>query len=188
MFSIIFPGQGSQNIGMAKELYDNFDFIKDYFKEADEILKKNLTKIIFEGPKYLLDQTENTQPAIFLTSYSIFKLIEKETDFNLKKAKYFAGHSLGEYSALCCADSIPFSKTISLLQFRGTSMQNAVPKGKGGMLAVLGATVEDVNEIINNNSNAFNCYIANDNCRGQIVVSGELNYLELFSLELKKKI
>ena len=187
MFSIIFPGQGSQNIGMAKELYDNFDFIRNYFKEADDILKKNLTKTIFEGPKDVLDQTENTQPAIFLTSYSIFKLIEKETNFNLKKAKYFAGHSLGEYSALCCADSIAFSSAISLLQFRGRSMQNALPKGKGGMLAVLGATVEDINEIIKNSSNAFSCYIANDNCTGQIVVSGELKYLELFSIELKKK-
>ena len=147
MFSVIFPGQGSQIIGMAKEFYENFTYVREYFKSADEILNKNLTDIIFNGPKEDLDQTENTQPAIFLVSYSIFKTIEKETDFKINNANFFAGHSLGEYSALCCAGSISFDETIKLLKLRGSSMQNAVPKGKGGMIAVLGLNIEDLNKI-----------------------------------------
>ena len=129
MFSIIFPGQGSQTIGMAKEFYDNFSYVKEYFKQADDILNKNLTKIIFEGPKNYLDQTENTQPAIFLVSYSIFHVLKKETSFDMNSASYFAGHSLGEYSALACAESLTFSQTIKLLSKRGKAMQSAVPKG-----------------------------------------------------------
>lgn len=187
MFSIIFPGQGSQTIGMAKEFYDNFSYVKEYFKQADDILNKNLTKIIFEGPKNYLDQTENTQPAIFLASYSIFKTIEKETNFKLNEAKFYAGHSLGEYSALCCAGSISFRETIELLKHRGLAMQNAVPKGNGGMLAVLGSNLQEVNELFQKGKPGFKCYIANDNSNGQLVISGDIKSLELFSNELKKK-
>ena len=112
MFSVIFPGQGSQFIGMAKEFYENFNYVKDYFEKANEITKKKLSNIILDGPKEILDQTENTQPAIFLVSYSIFKVIEIETGFKLKNSKFFAGHSLGEYSALCCSNAISFEQTI----------------------------------------------------------------------------
>ena len=185
MFSIIFPGQGSQSIGMAKDFYDNFDYIKDYFKQADEILNKNLSKIILNGTKEQLDQTENTQPAIFLASYSIFKAIEKESLFKLKNAKFFAGHSLGEYSALCCAGSISFEQTIRLLKYRGIAMQNALPKEKGGMIAVLGADINIINEILENNKKEFNCFIANDNSIGQIVISGELKSLDKLAGKLK---
>ena len=187
MFSILFPGQGSQSIGMAKEFYENFPYVKELFKEADEILDKKLSKIIFEGPKNYLDQTENTQPATFLVSYSIFKVIEKETQFKLNNAKYYAGHSLGEYSALCCANSLSFSQTIDLLKHRGKAMQNAVPKGKGGMIAVLGAEIDNVNDLIKKNISKFTCYVANDNSNGQIVVSGDLKSIELFTKELKNK-
>ena len=184
MFSILFPGQGSQNIGMGKELFQNFDYVKNYFNEANELLNKNLTDIIFNGPKDELDQTENTQPAIFLISYSIFKVIEKETQFNIKQAKYFAGHSLGEYSALCCADALSFKQTIKLLKYRGQSMQNAVPNGKGGMMAILGQSLEDVTKMFKDNENKFLCYIANDNSNGQIVVSGEKKNLQSLEQEL----
>ena len=187
MFSIIFPGQGSQIIGMAKEFFDNFKYVKDYFFLADEILEKKISKIILEGPKEVLDQTENTQPAIFLASYSIFKVIEKETEFNLKKAKFYAGHSLGEYSALCCAKAINFEQTVKLLKHRGKAMQDALPGGEGGMLAILGSEIEKISEILNNKYDNFQSYIANDNSVGQIVISGENTSLMLLSEELKKK-
>ena len=187
MFSILFPGQGSQKIGMASEFYNNLDYVKEYFSQADDILKKNLTDLILKGPKEDLDQTENTQPAIFLVSYSIFKTLEKETEFNIQDAKYFAGHSLGEYSALCCANSITFEQTINLLKHRGVAMQNAVPKGEGGMVAILGVEIDQINEILKNNENKFNCYVANDNSIGQIVVSGKLDSLELLCKILKSK-
>ena len=187
MFSIIFPGQGSQIIGMAREFYDNFGYVKDYFKQADEILNKKLSKIILEGPKESLDLTENTQPSIFLASFSIFKVLERESKLNVKNAKYYAGHSLGEYSALCCAESIDFTQTIELLKFRGRAMQNAVPKGEGGMIAVLGQEINDLNKFIKDNNNNFQCYIANDNSIGQIVISGKLNSIKKFGEELKKK-
>ena len=187
MFSIIFPGQGSQIIGMAKEFYDNFGYVKDYFKQADEILNKKLSKIILEGPKESLDLTENTQPSIFLASFSIFKVLERESKLNIKDAKYYAGHSLGEYSALCCAESIDFSQTIELLNFRGRAMQNAMPKGEGGMIAVLGQEINDLNKFLKDNINNFQCYIANDNSIGQIVISGKLSSIKKFGEELKKK-
>ncbi len=187
MFSIIFPGQGSQFIGMGKDFYENFSYVKEYFNNADELLKKNLSKIILDGPKDELDKTENTQPAIFLVSYSIFNVIKKETEFKINDASYFAGHSLGEYSALCCAESIDFNQTINLLMHRGKAMQNAVPNGEGGMLAVLGIEIEQINLILKENINNFKCYIANDNCNGQVVISGKIDSLENLSDELKKK-
>ena len=186
MFSVLFPGQGSQSVGMGKELYEKFSYIKSLFEQADDILKKSISKIILEGPKDLIDQTENTQPAIFLVSYSICEIIKKETSFNLNSANFFAGHSLGEYSALACSGSLGFEQTIKLLQSRGRFMQSAVPKGQGGMLAVLGSEIEKINEIIKNNEDKFKCYIANDNSIGQVVVSGNINELNKFSEELKK--
>ena len=187
MFSLIFPGQGSQIIGMAKEFYENFNYVKELFFKADDVLNKKISKIILEGPKEALDQTENTQPAIFLVSYSIFSTLEKESGFDLKKAKFYAGHSLGEYSALCCSKSLSFENTIDLLKYRGKAMQNAVPKGDGGMLAVLGVEIEIINKLIFENKDKFKCYIANDNSVGQIVISGLIASLDLFEIELKKK-
>ena len=186
MFSVLFPGQGSQSAGMGKIFYEKFDYVKSLFEKADDILQKPLSKIILEGPKEIIDQTENTQPAIFLVSYSICEVIKKETSFNLNKAKFFAGHSLGEYSALACSGSLSFEQTIKLLQSRGRFMQTAVPKGQGGMLAVLGSEIEKINEIINNNKDNFKCYVANDNSIGQVVTSGNINDLNKFSEELKK--
>ena len=172
MFSVIFPGQGSQSVGMAKELYDKYDYIKELFKSADDTLGYSISKIILEGPKQDLDLTENTQPAIFLTSYSIFEMIKKESNFNLDKAKYFAGHSLGEYSALATSGSLNFQNAIKLLNERGKAMQAAVPLGTGGMIAVLGAEIEEINNLLEENQNNYKCYIANDNSNGQIVLSG----------------
>ena len=148
MFSVIFPGQGSQIIGMGKEIFDKYSLVKDIFKEADDVLGFSLSKIILDGPKEELDLTANTQPAIFLISYSIFNLIKKEFNIDLHRAKYFAGHSLGEYSALSCSGYLNFSETIKILRTRGDAMQNAVPKGEGGMIAVLGSTVEIIEKIL----------------------------------------
>jgi len=186
MFSVLFPGQGSQSVGMGKNLYEKFDYVKSRFKQADDILQKSISKIILEGPKELVDQTQNTQPAIFLVSYCIYEVIKKETSFNLNNAKFFAGHSLGEYSALACSGSLSFEQTIKLLQNRGNFMRSAIAKGQGGMLAVLGSDIKKINEIINFNEEKFKCYVANDNSIGQIVVSGNLDDLSKFSEELKK--
>ena len=144
MFSVIFPGQGSQMVGMGKEFYDKFDLVKNLFKEADDTLNFSISKLILEGPKEELDLTVNTQPAIFLISYSIYNVIKKEFNIDLSKAKYFAGHSLGEYSALSCAGYLSFSDTLKILRIRGDAMQNSVPKGQGGMVAVLGSKLKQL--------------------------------------------
>ena len=187
MFSLVFPGQGSQTIGMGKDFFENYDLVKDLFKEADDSLGASLSKIILEGPKDELDLTINTQPAIFLISYSIFQVMKKEFNMDLDNAKYFAGHSLGEYSALCAANYLSFSDTIKLLKIRGDAMQNAVPKGEGGMLAVLGSKVEIIENLLNENKNNFVAQIANDNSDGQIVLSGRNSDIEKLIHVLKSK-
>ena len=185
MFSVIFPGQGSQIIGMGKEFYDKYDLVKNLFKEADDTLNFSLSKLILEGPKNELDLTTNTQPSIFLISYSIFQVIKKEFNIDLNKAKFFAGHSLGEYSAIACAGYLDFIDTIRILKIRGNAMQNSVPKGEGGMIAILGTTVEIIEKILQENKNNFFAEIANDNSVGQIVLSGKIKDLDKLSLFLK---
>ena len=186
MFSVLFPGQGSQSVGMVRELHDNFDYVKKLFHEADDALNLSISKMIFEGPKELLNQTENTQPAIFLASYSIFNVIKNETEFDISNANFYAGHSLGEYSALACAGVINFKETIKLLKIRGNAMQNAVPKNEGGMVAVLGEDIKIIKEIIENNKSYYNCFLANDNSNGQVVVSGKFRDIEKFIIDLQK--
>ena len=184
MFSVIFPGQGSQSVGMANELYNKFEIFKINFKKADDLLNFKLSKIILEGPSDKLNLTENTQPAIFLISYSIFQVIKNEFKINLNKAKYFAGHSLGEYTALTCSGVISFENTIKILKLRGKAMQDAVPNGEGGMIAVLGSELEILEDIIEKKKNEFKCFIANDNSNGQIVLSGKKNNIEKLSIYL----
>ena len=185
MFSVIFPGQGSQLVGMGKALYDKYSLVQDLFKEADEIVGFSLSSLVLNGPKEDLDLTENTQPAIFLISYSIFKLIKEEFNINLNKANFFAGHSLGEYSALASAGALSFSDTLRILKIRGKAMQNSVPKGEGGMVAVLGSEIETIENFIAENRNKYECYIANDNSVGQIVLSGNIEDLEKMMVDLK---
>ena len=189
MFSVIFPGQGSQVIGMGKEFYEKYEIVRNLFEQADDVLGLSLSKIILEGPKDQLDLTKNTQPAIFLISYSIFEVVTKELNVDLNRAKFFAGHSLGEYSALSSARYLNFSDTIKLLRIRGNAMQTAVPEGEGGMVAVLGSTIKIVEEILNDKQNNFIVQIANDNSDGQIVLSGKNNDLiSLIEIFKSKKI
>ena len=185
MFSVIFPGQGSQIVGMGKEFYTKFDTVKKLFNDADEILGFSISNLILEGPKDKLDLTENTQPAIFLVGYSIFQLLKKEFNIDLNKANFFAGHSLGEYTALASANALSFSDTLRILKIRGNVMQSAVPKGEGGMVAVLGSEIEKIEKIIEENKDKYECFIANDNSNGQLVVSGNNNEIEKFILDLK---
>ena len=185
MFSVIFPGQGSQLVGMSKDLYDKYSLIQNLFQEADDTLGFSLSNLILNGPKKELDLTENTQPAIFLVSYSIFKIIKEEFNIDLNKATFFAGHSLGEYSALASAGSLSFSETLKILKIRGKAMQSSVPKGVGGMVAVLGSHIEKIENIIQENKSRYECYIANDNSEGQIVLSGNINDLEKMIIDLK---
>ena len=186
MFSVVFPGQGSQSVGMATNLYNSYSYVKELFEIADETLGFSLSKLILEGPKEQLDQTENTQPAIFLASISIFEMTRRESDIDLAKAKYFAGHSLGEYSALAASGSIKFEQAIKLLKARGKAMQLAVPKGEGGMLAVLGTDVKIISDLLNENQKKYQCFIANDNSTGQIVLSGMNKDLDALTEDLKK--
>lgn len=185
MFSVIFPGQGSQSVGMAKDLYNKFSIVKNIFKIADDVLKFPISKIILDGPQTELNLTKNTQPAIFIVSYSIFSIIKSEFNINLNTAKYFAGHSLGEYSALACSNAIKFEDSIKLLNKRGISMQEAVPIGEGAMLVILGKEVENVEKILID-KNLKDCQIANDNCPGQLVVSGKTKSIDELNRILKE--
>ena len=185
MFSVIFPGQGSQIVGMGKDFYDKYSLVRDLFKEADDTLGISLSKLILEGPKDKLDLTENTQPAIFLLSYSIFKLIKEEFNIDLNNANFFAGHSLGEYSALASAGALTFSDTLKILKIRGKAMQSSVPMGEGGMVAVLGSKIEILEKIIEENKSKYECFIANDNSDGQLVISGNIIELEKLMTDLK---
>ena len=185
MFSVIFPGQGSQLVGMGKDLHEKYSSVQDLFKEADDTLGFSLSNLILNGPKEELDLTENTQPAIFLLSYSIFNLIKEEFKIDLNKAKFYAGHSLGEYSALTAAGSLSFSDTLRILKIRGNVMQNSVPKGVGGMVAVLGSEIQIIKKIIDDNKDKYECFIANDNSVGQIVLSGKIEDLEKIMVDLK---
>ena len=185
MFSVIFPGQGSQFVGMGKDIFDKYDLVKKIFKNADEVLGFPLSKLILDGPKEELNLTKNTQPAIFLVSYSIFNLAIQEFKIELNKAKFFAGHSLGEYSALSAARYLNFSETIKLLRLRGEEMQNAVPPNMGGMIVTLGSKIDDIEKILDKKQNDIRVEIANDNSDHQIVLSGLNNDLENFGKILK---
>ena len=188
MSALLFPGQGSQIVGMGSEFYNNFKIVKKIFSEADEKLNFPISKVILEGPEDQLQLTQNTQPAILTVSYSIFKVLKNEFNFDFKKFKYFAGHSLGEYSALVCSDALNFDDALYLLNERGKAMQEAVPVGQGSMIAVLGAKINEVINLIQTRDikNGI-CEIANDNAEGQVIISGDKVSVEKFQTTLKEK-
>ena len=190
MNALLFPGQGSQVVGMGLEFYNNFSIVKKIFEEADEKLNFKISKIILEGPENDLKLTKNTQPSILIVSYAIFSVLKKEFNFNFDKTKYFAGHSLGEYSALVCSNSLKFDDALFLLFERGKSMQEAVPVGKGSMIAILGSKIDQIQQFISESKLKGICEIANDNAEGQTIVSGDvesINTLQAFLKNNKKK-
>ena len=172
MLTLVFPGQGSQYIGMGKDFFDNFSVSKQVFEEVDESLGFSLSKIMWEGTLEELTLTENAQPAIMTTSIAILKAIEKE-GFDVKKSTFVAGHSLGEYTALCASGAIKLSDTANLLKMRGLFMQKSVPVGTGAMAAILGLDLENTKSLISEVNNLGVCEIANDNEPNQVVISGD---------------
>ena len=187
MRAVLFPGQGSQKVGMGSDIYEKFDFVKRIFERVDKTLNFSLTSIILNGPEADLKLTKNTQPAIMTVGVSLFEVLNKKYNFNLNSSKFFAGHSLGEYTALVCAGSLTIEQAAYLLHERGKAMQEAVPEGEGAMLAVLGMSLEEVDNEINMLPKDVQCEIANDNSVGQIVVSGKKSNIDILNQNLKKK-
>jgi len=188
MSALLFPGQGSQVVGMGSEFYNNFEIVKKIFNQADEKLNYSISKLILEGPEDKLQLTKNTQPAILTVSYSIFRILKDEFGFDLKNFKFFAGHSLGEYSALVCSNSLGFDDALYLLHERGKAMQEAVPLGEGSMIAVLGTKIEELQNLLKQiDTKKGICEIANDNAVGQVIVSGNKEKVELLQNFLKEK-
>ena len=176
--AFVFPGQGSQFIGMGKDIADAFQTARDVFAEVNDALSQDLTKIMWEGPEDALTLTANTQPSLMATSVAVARVLEQEFDMPISSAKFVAGHSLGEYSALCAAGSIGLRDTANLLRIRGDAMQNAVPVGQGAMAALLGASMEDAEAAAKIGADSGICQIANDNATGQVVISGSKSGVE----------
>ena len=187
MKAILFPGQGSQIVGMGSEFYNSFPSVKKIFEEADDVLNFKISKIILEGPSEELKLTQNTQPAILVVSYSIFTILKNEYNYKLDTVKFFAGHSLGEYSALVCAESLKFSDALYLLHERGKAMQEAVPNGEGGMLAVLNLKTDEVKNYISKIKSKEVCEVANDNADSQVIISGNIEPIKELQLILKNE-
>jgi [acyl-carrier-protein] S-malonyltransferase len=190
MNALLFPGQGSQVVGMGSEFYKNFELVKKIFKQADEKLNYPISKIILEGPENKLQLTKNTQPAILTVSYSIYRILKDEFGLDFNIFKFFAGHSLGEYSALVCSNSLNYEDALYLLHERGKAMQEAVPVGIGSMIAVLGIKADELISLLKlvvKEKNEEVCEIANDNADGQIIISGHKESIIFLQNILKEK-
>ena len=180
MKALLFPGQGSQIVGMGLEFYKNFKTAKDTFIEADDSLKYKISEVILEGPEEKLKLTKNTQPAILTVSCAIYNVMKKDFNFNFDNFKYYVGHSLGEYSALVCAGSLKFKDALYLLHERGKAMQESVPVGKG-------SNIDEIENILSGLENKNVCEIANDNANGQTIISGDSKSIDQLQNILKEK-
>ncbi|MEK9794534.1 MAG: ACP S-malonyltransferase [Hyphomicrobiales bacterium] len=178
---LVFPGQGSQFVGMGKAFADNFAASREVYEEVNESLGQNLTKIMWEGDMDELTKTENAQPAIMSVSIAVLRAIETEIGIDFSKVSFVAGHSLGEYSALVAVRSLNLSVAAKLLRLRGQSMQKAVPLGEGAMAALIGADINNAEDLVNIITSKYPnriCDVANDNAPGQVVISGHLDAIE----------
>ena len=187
MRAVLFPGQGSQYVGMGSDFYEQFESVKKVFETVDKTLGFKLSNVILNGPEAELKLTKNTQPAIMTIGVSIFNVLVKHFNLKLNDARFFAGHSLGEYTALVCAGSLSIEKAAYLLHERGKAMQEAVPEGYGAMTAILGMTINEVEKEISLLSKQEVCEIANDNSNGQVVVSGTKTIIDTLNNNLKRK-
>jgi len=187
MRAVLFPGQGSQYVGMGSDFYKKYDSVKSIFETVDKTLGFSLSSVVLEGPETELKLTRNTQPAIMMVGVSIFDILNKEFGLNLNNSKFFAGHSLGEYTALVCSGALSVEDAAYLLHERGKSMQEAVPEGQGSMIAVLGMKINEIEQEISLLPKDEVCEIANDNSNSQVVVSGKKKAIETLSENLKKK-
>lgn len=171
--AFVFPGQGSQDVGMGQELAQTYKAARDVFAEVDDALGQSLSKLMWEGPKETLTLTENAQPALMAVSMAVMRVLEQELGLSLAdKVKFLAGHSLGEYSALAAAGSFTLADTACLLKLRGVSMQKAVPVGEGAMAALLGVGLEVARKVAAEAAQGEVCEVANDNEPTQVVLSG----------------
>ena len=177
-YAFVFPGQGSQAVGMGQELATAFPAAKAVFEQVDDALSQKLSAIMWDGPMEDLTLTANAQPALMAVSMAVVEVLKAEFDVNMTDARFLAGHSLGEYSALCAAGVVSLADTARLLRIRGNAMQSAVPVGKGAMAALLGASLEDADAAVKAGQATGICQIANDNAVGQIVLSGETAAIE----------
>ena len=169
--ALIFPGQGSQYVGMGKSLAENFSESREIYERVDDALNESFSKLIWEGPEDLLRKTENTQPALMATSMAAIAAA-KSLGFNFDQVSYVAGHSLGEYSALCSVGGISLEDSAKILRKRGKAMQEATPEGEGAMAAIIGIGIKEVDKVLSEISMAGVCEIANDNEPKQVVISG----------------
>jgi [acyl-carrier-protein] S-malonyltransferase len=177
--AFVFPGQGSQDVGMGRELAEAFPAARAVFEEVDAALGQNLSKLMWDGPKDELTLTENAQPALMAVSMAVMRVLESETGFSLKdRVKFVAGHSLGEYSALAAAGAFSLSDTAKLLKLRGQAMQAAVPVGQGAMAALLGVGLDVAVKVAEAAAQGDVCQIANDNEPTQVVLSGHKSAID----------
>jgi [acyl-carrier-protein] S-malonyltransferase len=184
--ALLFPGQGSQFIGMGKDFYDQYDSAKSVYNELDLALNRPLSDLIFEGSDIDISLTTNSQPAIMATSIAIFRTIQAEKLIDTNNIKFVAGHSLGEYSSLVVNESLEFSDAAKLLKIRSEAMQESMPVGTGGMAALIGASLEQIDDILPELSEHGKIYIANDNANGQVVLSGEISAIDYICDNSKK--